>query len=186
MLGSFFADRDLCGVSGNDGLLRFHDAESGPIAQEAVEATFGKLGVRADVFAFDWRARQYAISSSFDADGRYSGGDEPATIVALDPFDMAIEPWGMAVEDFERAVMLPAVQEGLRPEPFARWRAAQGVPPLTLAQCAGATVPGFYGGEVDLGNLELNDVDVYLTFFAQLWQRAREQKPGDPAPRLEV
>ncbi|MGC5255375.1 hypothetical protein ACPXCG_03395 [Gordonia sp. DT218] len=186
LVGSFFADRGLCGVSGNSGLLRFHDRESGPIAQRFVDSAFGGRGVRADVFAFDWRARQFAISTCFDAEGNYAGGGQPGMIVALDPFDMVTEPWGLTIDKFETALTLPAVEAQLEPDLFDSWRTSQQVEPLTLAACAGASVPGFYGGQLEIDNLELNNVEVYLTFVEQLWARACEQQPGDPAPKLNL
>ena len=186
LVGSFFADRGLCGVSGNLGLLRFHDTESGPIAQQFVDSAFGGRGVRADVFAFDWRARQFAVSSCFDLEGNYTGGGQPPTIVALDPFDMVTEPWGLTVDQFEAALSLNAVEEQLKPALFEKWRSAQEVKPLTLTMCAGATVPGFYGGQIDVGNLELNTVAVYLAFIGELWARAKDEDSGTPATELNL
>ncbi|MGV9713112.1 hypothetical protein ACWDTI_20875 [Gordonia sp. NPDC003424] len=180
LVGSFLADRGLCGVSGNSGLLRFHDAQSGPIAQQFVDSAFGGRGVRADVFAFDWRARQFAISTCFDLEGNYTGGGQPRTIVTLDPFDMVTEPWGLTIDKFESALTLDAVQSQLNPDLFSQWRADQDVAPLGLTMCAGATVPGFYGGKLEVDNLELNNTDVFLTFIAQLWARANEQQPASP------
>ncbi|MEO9327033.1 hypothetical protein [Gordonia aurantiaca] len=164
----FFADRGLCGVSGNDGLLRFHDDVSGPAAQEFVDVTFGVRGVRAEVFAFDWRARQFALTTAFAADGAAAGGP---TIVTLDPFDMIAEPWGLPADAFEHAVGLEVVEKQLRPDLFEAWRRAQDVPPLSLASCAGVSMPGFFGGHLDVENLELNLTEVYLSFVAQLWTR---------------
>ena len=185
-VGSFFADRDLCGVSGNDGLLRFHDDQSGPIAQEFVDSAFGSRGVHADVFAYDWRARQFAVSDSFDADLNYVGSGGTPMIVTLDPFDMVTEPWGIAVDGFEHALTIPMVTESLAPELFDAWRTANGVGPLTLEQCAGASVPGFYGARLEVANFTLDHVVVYLSFTAQLWAHAQTQQPGDPAPFIEM
>ncbi|MEE4024440.1 hypothetical protein V1Y59_15245 [Gordonia sp. PKS22-38] len=186
LVGSYFADRGLCGVSGNSGLLRFHDSDSGLIAQRFVDGAFGGRGVRADVFAFDWRARQFAISTCFDADGNYTGGGQPGMIVALDPFDMVTEPWGLTIDKFESALTLSAVQDQLNPELFQSWRDSHQVEPLTLTTCAGVGMPGFYGGILEVENLELNNIEVYLSFIEQLWTRAVEQQPGEPAPKLNL
>lgn len=186
LVGSFFADRGLCGVSGNDGLLRFHDNQSGPIAQEFVDTAFASRGVNADVFAFDWRARQFAISDSFDVDGNYIGSGGTGMIVSLDPFDMVTEPWGLTIDKFEQALTMPLVQDSLAPDLFGAWREAQGIGPLSLDDCAGVDVPGFYGAKLEVSNLRLNPVIVYLGFTAQLWAHAQTQKPGDPAPRLNL
>ncbi|MDL9948637.1 hypothetical protein QSJ19_24235 [Gordonia sp. ABSL11-1] len=114
LVGSYFADRGLSGVSGNSGLLRFHDDQSGPIAQRFVDGAFGGIGVRADVFAFDWRARQFAVSTCFDAEGNYTGGGQPGTIVTLDPFDMVTEPWGCGHPQTDELLWLFALAETAR------------------------------------------------------------------------
>ncbi|MAU81231.1 MAG: hypothetical protein CME34_05040 [Gordonia sp.] len=186
LVGAYFVNRDLTGVSANKGLLRFHDNQSGPIAQQFVDSAFGGRGVRADVFAYDWRARQFAISTCFDADGNYVGGGQPGMIVALDPFDMVTEPWGLTIDKFENALAMSVVGESLRPDLFEQWRTANGIDHLSLDECAGATVPGFYGGAVELGNLERNSLDVYLSFIEQLWSRAQQQQAGTPAPELNL
>lgn len=142
--------------------------------------------MRADVFAFDWRARQLALSDSFGADGSYTTEGGTPMIVTLDPFDMVIEPWGLTIDKFEHALSVPLVEDSLLPTLFAQWLADKGIDSLALEDCAGATVPGFYGGELALGNFEHNDVDVYLTFTDQLWKHAQHQQPGDPAPYVRL
>ncbi|MGC5257804.1 hypothetical protein ACPXCG_15750 [Gordonia sp. DT218] len=187
LVGSYFADKGLCGVSGNAGLLRFHDAQSGPIAQQFVDHTFGSLGVHAEVFAFDWRAKQFALSTSFDTDGsRVGHGEAAAMIVALDPFDIVTEPWGLTIGAFESVISLEVVQQQLKPELFEEWRRVQQIEPLSLTNCAGSIVPGFYGGELAASNLELNNNEVYFAFVQQLWDRASRQQPGAPAPSLDL
>lgn len=186
LVGSYFADRGLTGVSGNSGLLRFHDDQSGPTAQRFIDSAFGVNGVRADVFAFDWRARQFAVSTCFDAEGNYTGGGRPGTIVTLDPFDMVTEPWGLTIDKFETALSLSTVQEQLHPELFGTWRRYRGIDSLPLAACAGVDVPGFYGGHLAIDNLAFNNTDVYLTFIDQLWSRAAAQQAGAPPPELNL
>ncbi|AZG47135.1 hypothetical protein [Gordonia insulae] len=185
LVGGYFADRGLCGASGNSGLLRFHDDHTGTVAQEFVDMAFGPRGVRAEVFAFDWRATQFAISRNIDIDGNLVDDGRPGTIVTLDPFDMSVSPWGLAVDTFEAALSLPIVEQSLRPDLFDDWRNAKDVDRLTLTQCAGATVPAFYGGQASIDNFALNDVEVYLSFVAQVWAFG-QQHPGEPAPHLRT
>lgn len=175
-VGAFFADKGLCGVSANRGLLRFHDAGSGPIAQSFLDATFGPAGT----FAFDWMARQFAVTMQ-----PVGGSDSAGTplVVVIDPSDMTVTPW-VPVTEFEQALALPLAQEFLQEDLFTEWLRVNTLPRLGFDRCAGATVPAFYGGTTALSNLDHNDIDVYLAFVQQLWSRAQHQSAGTPAPHI--
>ena len=51
---SEFADAGYCGHSFNQGVIRFHDSQTGPMFRESVFAAR-----QADVLAFDWQGCQY-------------------------------------------------------------------------------------------------------------------------------
>lgn len=180
-VGSLFADKGLCGVSANQGLLRFHDATSGPIAQNFLNEAYAPRGLSADTFAFDWMARQFAVTTQPIADDQPSGSDR--MVVVLDPSDMSVTPW-VPMEQFEQALGVPLAQEFLREDLFRNWLYANRLERLAFDRCAGVTVPAFYGGEATIANLDHNDIDVYLTFIQQLWARAAQQAPGTPAPHI--
>ncbi|GAA4403943.1 hypothetical protein GCM10023147_45960 [Tsukamurella soli] len=69
LVGGVFADRGLCGRFDDRGLLRFHDAESALPAQATITAMFGTWGLTAEVFAFDWLARQFAVTTQLAVEG---------------------------------------------------------------------------------------------------------------------
>lgn len=186
LVGDRFASQQLCGRSFNRGLLRFHDSRSGPIGQELVEKAFRpRHGLQAHVFAYDWLARQFAVTSSLTSDGAVDRAGASRTVVVLDPFDMSITPW-VDADQFEKALGVPLAQEQLHPTLFESWRLDAGVDRLTLDHCAGATVPAFYGGKRELSNLRHDDIDVFLTFTLQLWAYWRSRPPGSPPPRLRL
>lgn len=115
LVGDVFASRGLCGSSMNDGLLRFHNAESGPVGQEFVGEIFGRRGLAAYVFAFDWLARQFAVTDGLTPEGIADGSASLRTVVVLDPFDLSVTPW-VEVTAFEHALGTPlalVVQEEL-------------------------------------------------------------------------
>ena len=178
LVGSDFADFGLCGATAGFGLFRFHDKESGPIGQEFVDESYGPDGLVAEVFGYDWLARQFAVSSNASLDGE-------RTVVVLSPFDMSVTPW-VPVEEFMQAIQYDIAVEFLRHDLFQSWREREGIDILTLDRCAGTTVPAYYGGELALRNLENNDLDVYLTFSTELWKQSRARTPGSPPPVLRV
>ncbi|WP_100514880.1 hypothetical protein [Mycobacteroides abscessus] len=183
LVGSMFADRGLCGRSMNSGLLRFHDAASAPAAQATVDAMFGARGLDAEVFAFDWLARQFAVTSRLTPEGLPDPAQTSRTVVVLDPFDGSVTPWA-DVHSFERALSVPLAQDFLAPDLFGEWMGVAGINQLSFDACAGASVPGFYGGKREVANLSLDSVEVYLSFTQQLWEHGQKSGPGSPPPHL--
>jgi hypothetical protein len=172
-------------MSANGGVIRWHDAESGLIAQRFVDETFAQVGVAADVFAFDWRARQFAVTRHMDEDGAITRDPQEPVVVALDPFDMTATAW-VPLPLFERVLGTDLAESALDPGLFDRWRRANGLTDLPLTTCAGTTVPAFYGATLTVENMTVDTLEVYLSFTAQLWAHAREEPPGGPAPILRV
>lgn len=168
----------------NHGLLRFHDATSGLVGQDFVEKAFAPDGLNAEVFAFDWLARQFAVTDNYPDPESVGLKKGDPLVVMLSPFDMSITPW-VLLDEFERALNLPLAQEELQEPLFQSWLAANRLPGLDLEHCAGATVPAFYQGTLTLDNLTYDNMDVYLSFAEQLWNRSREAQPTS-APRLNV
>ncbi|TDZ82097.1 hypothetical protein DE4585_02626 [Mycobacteroides salmoniphilum] len=165
LIGGVFADQGLCGRSMNSGLLRFHDAGSAPAAQATVNAMLGTRGLDAEVFAFDWLARQFSVTSCLTAEGLPDRTRTSRTVVVLDPFDGSVTPW-VDARSFERALGVPLAQDFLMPDLFGEWKDLSGIADLPFDACAGARVPGFYGGKRQIANLNLDSVEVYLIFHA--------------------
>lgn len=183
LVGGMFADRGLSGRSMNSGLLRFHDAVSAPAAQATVDAMFRTRGLDAEVFAFDWLARQFAVTSRLTPEGLPDRTQASRTVVVLDPFDGSVTPW-VDAHSFERALSVPLAQDFLMPDLFSEWMSAAGIGQLPFDACAGASVPGFYGGKREVSNLSLDSVEVYLSFAQQLWEHGQKNGPGSPPPHL--
>lgn len=135
LVGGTFADRGLCGCSMNRGLLRFHDADSAPAAQVAVDAMCGARGLAAEVFAFDWLARQFAVTTRLTVEGASDSSQTLRTVVVLDPFDGSVTPW-VDVESFEGALSVPIAHDFLLPDLFREWMEAAGIDQLAFDSCA--------------------------------------------------
>lgn len=183
LVGGVFADRGMCGRSMNRGLLRFHDADSAPTAQGTVDAMFRTRGLDAEVFAFDWLARQFAVTTRLTVEGAPDASGELRTVAVLDPFDGSVTPW-VDVQSFEGALSVPLAQDFLLPDLFSQWMNAAGIDQLEFDACAGASVPAFYGGKREIGNLTLDSTEVYLAFVRQLWEHGQKNGPGSPPPHL--
>lgn len=185
LVGGVFADRGLCGRSLNRGLLRLHDAVSAPAAQATIDAMFRTRGLEAEVFAFDWLARQFAVTSLLTIEGKPDGTGALRTVVLLDPFDGSVTPW-VNVQSFEQALSVPLGQNALLPDLFQQWMTTVGITQLDFDMCAGASVPGFYGGKREIGSLTLDSTEVYLSFAQQLWEYGQKHGIGSPPPHLQM
>jgi hypothetical protein len=185
LVGGVFVDLGLCGRSMNRGLLRFHDAVSAPAAQATVDAMFRARGLQAEVFAFDWLARQFAVTSLLTIEGKPDGTGLLRTVVVLDPFDGSVTPW-VELKSFEHALAVPLAQKFLMPELFQEWMTTVGISQLEFDSCAGVSVPGFYGGKREIGSLTVDSTEVYLHFVQQLWEYGQENGSGSPPPHLQM
>lgn len=183
LVGGTFADRGMCGRSTNRGLLRFHDAASAPAAQATIDAMFRTRGLVSEVFAFDWLARQFAVTTQLTVEGKPDSSQTLRTVVVLDPFDGSVTPW-VGMESFEGALGVPLAQDFLLPDLLSEWMKVVGINQLGFDSCAGASVPGFYGGKREIGNLTLDSTEVYLSFAQQLWEHGQKHGSGSPPPHL--
>jgi hypothetical protein len=162
---------EFAGRSFEDGLYRLHDDVSGPAAEALVAGAFPEYASRACAFGFDWLGRQFAIDST-----RIEGGEalvlmmEPGTGKALEvPLTFA------AFHEELGALREPALAAGF----FAEWATANpALVPVKLAECVGYRVPLFLGGNDDIVNLEVIDLNVYWTVCGQLRLGTRQMPAG--------
>lgn len=183
LVGSLFADAGFCGASADSGILRFYDAISGPMGQQFLDDTFVQDGVKAKVFAYDWLARQFAVSSNISETGQRSAQEQ--TVVVFSPFDMSITPL-VQVDQFMNALGLDMMADFLNVDLFTSWKRKHGISSLDLDRCAGTTVPSYCQGSLQLTNLTYDDLDVYLTFSSQLWNQVKDLPDGSRLPTLRI
>lgn len=148
-----------------DGAYRLH--RSGDVERFTALATeaFPEFAGRISCFGADWLGRQFATD-----EGRVVAGKpqvlllEPGTGEALEiPLDRLAFHEQELVEEPDAAVAYSF---------FQQWIAAGGSRP-GYDQCIGYRRPLFLGGADELGNLEVSDLDVYWTVYAQLLSKLR-------------
>lgn len=163
---------DLAGASFNSGLYRVHDSSTGHIGQAAVSVAFPTRGVESTVFAFDWLGRQFAL------DPRRTRGGDPLVLM----FDLGA---GEALElpvtllEFHDAELIEYHDAALASDFFSVFSSSHPEAiPLAHSRCAGYRVPLFLGGNDDVTNIEVTDLDVYWALTAQLVAQTRGLPPG--------
>lgn len=170
------ADAGYCGRSFNQGLIRFHDAESGPEFTELVREAFPEIAdPEAGVVAFDWRGRQLVSARDSAADGGWGG----MLIHIADLGAGALYEIATPAE-FAGALRNGAIEEALEAQAFSEWRAANGVPTATLAfdECIEYEVPLFLGGDDTLENMSVTDTSVLWTVIGQARAQSRDLPDG--------
>lgn len=164
--------RRFAGATFDQGLLRVHDADSGPAAADFIHDAFPEYGGRLRAFAFDWLGRQFVL----DEERMRSG----------EPLVLLMEPGtGMALEiptTFSELIddeLVESSDAALLDQFFEEWSERNpGVLPLAFDQCVGYEVPLFLGGTDDVDNLEVTNTEVYWSLAGQLRVATRNLPPG--------
>ena len=79
--------------------------------------------------------------------------------------------------EFMGRELLDSRDAALASEFYAAWRAVNGAIPRRT-ECIGYKVPLFLGGSDTVDNLEVIDLDVYVSICGQLFDGSIEMKPG--------
>lgn len=160
--------RNVAGATFNNGLLRFHNATSGALAQQNLFEFFGERASELTPFAVDWRGRHFCR-------------------VHIDGQDMAMRTdsafnEASPIADYATTVayMLddPGASELLEENAMAEAFQTLHIFGLRFTDCVGLKVPAFLDGAETVDNLEVNDLDVYWTFNAQVYNQVKDTPAG--------
>jgi hypothetical protein len=121
------------------------------------------------VFAFDWQGNQYGF------DKRRMQHGEPL-VGLLEPGHGKLLKIPVTFADFIERELVDNREAVLAPSFYAQWL-AQGKAP-TFQECVGYRVPPFLNGKDEAENLELSDMEVYLSITGQAFAaiKGRDRK----------
>jgi len=158
------------GTSFNGGLYRIINENDLDLWNNRVLFAFPQFEKRILCFAYDWLGSVFATDS-----GRLVNGNhgvlmfEPGTGKALNiPSD---------IQSFHDEGLIEFGEAALGISFFKGWLASGGMPPR-FDQCIGYKKPLFLGGEDDIENLEVSDLDVYWHLMGQLIRKTRGLTEG--------
>jgi hypothetical protein len=163
---------EFAGASFDRGLYRVHDERSGAQALALIAEAFPEFAARVCPFGYDWLGGQVAVDT--------------ARVVAQQPQVLLLEPGtGEALEiplsfaAFHDVELVEEADAALAKGFFETWSTANGdALPLGRGQCVGYRVPLFLGGQDDVENLEVSDVEVYWSICGQLRHGVQSLPPG--------
>lgn len=163
---------EYAGVTFGRGLYRIHDAQSGPRALAFVLEAFPEFAKRVVPFGYDWLGRQLAVDY-----GRLQG-DQPEVLL-LEPGTGEALQIPATFAAFHDEVLIEQTDAALASGFYEAWTAEPGASlPLGRDECVGYRVPLFLGGDDELENLEVSDVEVYWSICGQLRSGTQQLPPG--------
>lgn len=141
------------------GLYRIHTSTSAVRADALVRAAYPEFTTAVSCFGQDWLGRQFSL------DARSGPAHEPTVLMFEVGTGEALEI-PVPFSEFHDIELVDYPDAALAADFFETWLES-GHPPPSPDQCIGYRVPLFLGGEDDIKNLEVTDLDVYWSMFGQ-------------------
>src|SRR5262249_49083215 len=129
-------------------------------------------------FGYDWMGRQFVVDYSEMVD------DKP-TVVCLEPGVPDSFCTDEPILSFFNKALVKNADAALAEPLFRKWRKKHRTP-IAPNECVGYKTPLFLGGEDELENMELTDLEVYLTLCTQLWNKVKDLPEGTPVGEISI
>jgi hypothetical protein len=130
------------------------------------------------VFAYDWLGRQIAF------DHKRTISDE-LLIAILEPGTGELLEVPTTFKEFMAEELVEYHEAALASSFYQKWRARGGSIPEP-GQCIGYKIPLFLGGPDTLNNLELIDMEVYVTICGALFEQTLSLRPGQKISDVSI
>ena len=167
-LTAFFGEFGGCSFEG--GLYRVVSSETVSRWDERIAVAYPEYEGLVTCFAFDWLGRAFALDWNRFED------TEPGILMFEIGTGYALRV-PRNLETFHEEELTQYREEALAVSFFERWIAAGGSSP-SPDECVGYKKPLFLGGDDDLANLEIIDLDVYWHVTGQIAASARGKPEG--------
>lgn len=174
-IGTTLADLGWHGASLKRGLLRIHNAQTGPEATKELHEAFTDQAQGLIVFATDWQSRHFAAGTL--PNGQTAVWEADISTGLLEPI--------ATVTDFLTLITTDRKAPKLFNETlFGRFCAQNRLLGLEFQQCASYKVPPMLGGNEDLDNRDLTYNTVHWTMFGQIYQKVKDLPDGTPITEI--
>lgn len=166
------------GMSFNNGLYHFHSAHSIEKWNVIVGEAFPQFSERIFCFSYDWLGRNFSLDRS-----RIDNG-EPQ-ILMLEPGTGEALEIPVTFLKFHNDELVNFANAALAKDFYESWLRVRHKAPGSY-ECVGFKTPLFLGGDDEVENLEVMDMEVYWAICGQLLSKTRNMPPGTPVDDINI
>jgi len=161
------------GASFKQGLYRIIRAQDLAAWNARVNLGFPEAAGRITCFGYDWQGTAFAVDTERLEEG------QPGVLM-FEPGTGEILEIPANIETFHDALVIENPDAALTANIYVEdWLATGGAQPA-YDQCIGYKKPLFLGGEDDISNQELTDLEVYWHIMGQVMAKVKGLPPGTP------
>ena len=169
--------RQVAGTTYNHGLYRVLTPSQYPVAKEAFERMHPKYADSIAPFGYDWAGRHFSLDLTASAKGQ-------PRVLMMEPGTGAVFVIPVSVETFHNEELVQFHDSALASKSWTKW-VKDHPEPLAHKECVGYKKPLFLGGSDTFPNFEIGNLEVYLEFCSQVWDRIRDLPEGTPIKNIQ-
>lgn len=169
--------RQVGGTTYNHGLYRVLTPSQYPVAKEAFERMHPKYEGKLAPFGYDWMGRHFAVDLHASTNGN-------PRVLMMEPGTGSAFVIPVTVETFHNEELVESHDDALASGSWTEWRETH-PDPLPHSKCVGYRKPLFLGGEDDFPNYEIGNLEIYIEFCSQVWDRIRDLPEGTPIKNIQ-
>lgn len=164
------------GMQFGKGLFSVFDKGDLRYWEKNITTIFPDYKGRFELFGYDWMGRCFAVTSL---------GEEGEKILVFDPSTLEVNDIPLNFTDFINKAIPTSANECFSSDAFINWHNTNSAE-LDYLQCLGNKVPLFLGGNDELDNMELSDMDVYWHILGQTAVKLRGEEEGTVVDEFSI
>ena len=149
------------GMTFGEGLYRIHKLEEIEKWNKIVTDVYTEFQGWVHCFGYDWLGRQFAINFKSTSNNR-------PLILMFEPGTADVLEIPCNFVDFHEEEITEYHDACLASSFFKQWVTEVDNNALESSKCVGYKIPLFLGGEDNISNLELSDMEVYWSIYSEL------------------
>ena len=162
--------RTYSGCSFNNGIYRVHEVRELEKWTNVCTEVFPQHKGRFLCFSSNWVGQQFALDFTEVVDGEFQ-------ILLLDPGESEAYEVPYGFSNFHDVGLSSHPEGALETELYQEWLESGGAVPKR-DECASFIVPAVLGGDFEIENLEICDMEVYWGLSGQILEQTRDLPPG--------
>jgi hypothetical protein len=166
------------GCSFKQGIYRIHLSQDINKWTEIVQQNFPHIDNNFICFASDWLGRQFALALGMD-------GDDKQSVLRFDIGSNLVVKIPTNFEDFHNNELVDYPDDTLEASLFTDWINTKSIQ-VKPSQCIGYKHPPFLGGQEEIDNLQIRDIEVYWEILGQILRQSRKENPEITISKIET